>query len=132
MTAVLATALAPLVVLLLVIGGRRAGRRSSFGATVARHHPELAAVLDVDLGELGRVAARAVDVRTPAAPRQLGVVIDDKHAFARDELGGQAHVEALQEVDDALSPLSRHQRRNTGFSEGVGVHGSKNSTMAGS
>lgn len=74
--AVLATALVPLVLVLLVIGGRRAGRRSSFGSTLARHHPELAAVLDVDLGELGRVAARAVDVRTPPAPRQLGVDLE--------------------------------------------------------
>lgn len=60
------------VVLAIVAGWRRHQRRSSFDSTIARVHPELARGLPVHVGELGPVAARAIDLDTPGAPRQLG------------------------------------------------------------
>lgn len=49
-----------------------ARRRRSFDATIARHHPELVRTVRPHTGDLGRVAATAVDLYTPGAPRQLG------------------------------------------------------------
>lgn len=46
-------------------------RRLDFAATIRRHHPELGAALDVDEGPVGAVAAQAVDLPTPGAPREL-------------------------------------------------------------
>ena len=74
---VLATALVPLVIALAVIGCTRAHRRAGFAATLRRAHPELVTLADrVPGAELGRVAARAVDLPTPAAPRTVAGVLE--------------------------------------------------------
>lgn len=74
---VLATALAPLVIVLAIAGGVRAHRRAGFAATVRRAHPELAATAAAIPGEgLGHVAARAVNVHLPAAPRALAADLE--------------------------------------------------------
>lgn len=65
---VLALALAALLVF---AGWRAHQRRIAFDRTVAREHPELRH-LQPEHDQLGLVAARAVDVRTPGAPRELG------------------------------------------------------------
>lgn len=59
----LATIAALLAIALAVAVMRWNHHRKAFGVTMRRRHPELV--------ELGRVAGRAVDVGTPAAPRQL-------------------------------------------------------------
>jgi hypothetical protein len=59
-----------LAVLALIAGWRAYQRRIAFTATVEREHPELRH-LQPDHDQLGLVAARAVDVHTPAAPREL-------------------------------------------------------------
>lgn len=51
---------------------RALDRRASFERTLERHHPELRRAFPEHGPELGLVAARAVGVRTPAMPRQLG------------------------------------------------------------
>ena len=64
--------IAALLVLVLAFALVRRGRgRLDFAATLRRHHPELAHQVDAGLVELGRVAGRAIDVRTPPAPRHL-------------------------------------------------------------
>ena len=74
---VLATALAPLVIAIAIAGGVRAHRRAGFAATVRRAHPELATVAaEVPGCGLGRVAGRAVNVRTPPAPRALAAALE--------------------------------------------------------
>lgn len=72
---VLATALAPLVIVLAIAGGVRAHRRAGFAATMRRAHPELAAG-HVHGAGLGQVACRAVNVSTPAADRSLAVDLE--------------------------------------------------------
>lgn len=67
----LVTVAALLALVLALVVVRRGRGRLNFAATVRRHHPELAHQVDGGLVELGRVAARAVDVGTPAAPRTL-------------------------------------------------------------
>lgn len=68
---VLATALAPIAIVALVLLVLRGRRCLSFDATLRRYHPELVAQLDIEHHQLGAVAARAVNVRTTPAPREL-------------------------------------------------------------
>lgn len=67
----LVTVAALLAIALAVALLRWNHQRKAFGVTMARRHPELAHQVDGGLVELGRVAGRAVDVGTPAAPRTL-------------------------------------------------------------
>jgi len=77
MAPVLATALVPLVIALAIIGCARARRRASFSATLGRHHPELARLAAaVPTTGLGAVAARAVNICTPSAPRALAADLE--------------------------------------------------------
>lgn len=69
--AIIVTGLGPLVALAIALAVWRGRRSWDFAATVARYHPELAAALEVDPGPVGHVAARAVDLPTPGAPREL-------------------------------------------------------------
>jgi hypothetical protein len=65
-----AQALAAALVLLVLVGRHRWRRHVSFDATIARAHPELPA-LPVH-HDLAQVAAQAINVHTPPAPRVLG------------------------------------------------------------
>ena len=68
---------AALLALVLAFALVRRGRgRLDFAATLRRHHPELAHQVDAGLVELGRVAGRAIDVRTPPAPRHVAADIE--------------------------------------------------------
>lgn len=51
-------------------------RRRQFGPTLRRCHPELQHQVDAGLVELGRVAGRAIDVRTPPAPRRVAADLE--------------------------------------------------------
>lgn len=65
------TAVMPLIVVVVVALSWPRRRRLDFESTIRRHHPELVAALDVDQGPVGAVAAQAVDLLTPGAPREL-------------------------------------------------------------
>ncbi len=60
------------LVLVGVAIGRGCARRASYEATLARVHPELARTLPRHGAGFGEVAARAGDLATSPAPRQLG------------------------------------------------------------
>lgn len=72
--------MAEALLILLLVGlvlagvtiGRGCARRASYEATLARVHPDLARTLPRHGPGLGEVAARAVDLATSPAPRQLG------------------------------------------------------------
>lgn len=73
---VLVTGFAPFALVAIVLGFLRARRRRAFGVTVRRAHPELAAAGEIDSGRVGAVAARAIDVRTPAARRAIAADLE--------------------------------------------------------
>ena len=60
-----------LVAVLYAIASHAWRRHVSFDATIRRRHPELRTIAPHS-GDLGAVAVRAVNVRTPVAPRTVG------------------------------------------------------------